>query len=326
MEQILSVDDVLAALKEKGCCCGVVNPDVYHAMKPMLEEALGVPVLSKSSLCDFMQSPYRYHWQQENGGKEKTASMALGSLVDCLVLTPGLFEDQYLCEEKKVAVKKDGTPYANGMQDSEQKARWEAAAAEGVTVISREQLQRGQDIAKCALAHLEHNGLRREESYVSQVGMWVYLTELDGEELVSPVVLTGMIDILPTDRAHADELWDLKTTSVDVCSTVKLEYTMRDYHYGIQAAMYLDLYNLATEEARSAFTFLFVGTVGEPVLSRKVCLSAEVVDIYRAQYRKEVRNYCLAWKMNDWGTPLLDTHMYMPSKGEWLAYGKEMGV
>jgi hypothetical protein len=315
MEDILSFDVVLKNLKEKGVCFGKVKPTEYHAMKPMLEQALGVPVVSKSSLCDFMANPYKYKWALDNGVRKTSEAMSMGSLVDCLVLTPEDFEGLYLCEEKKVAVKKDGTPYSNGMQDPEQKARWQAAAESGVTVVSVEQLAKGNAIAEQATAHLSKHGLKLGVTFESQCAMWVYLTELDGIELVCPVVVSGMIDILPTGEL-ASEIWDLKTTSEDVSKTHRLEYTTEDFHYGIQAAMYLDMYNLATGEAREAFTFLFAGTA-VPYMSRCLHMTAEVVELYRAEYRNALRAYCLAWKMDDWGTPELETHVFMPSRREW---------
>lgn len=312
----MSYDVVLRSLKEAGACAGVVEPEAYHAWKPMLEAELGCPVVSKSTLAEFARGAFKFKWSRDHKIEKKSASMALGSLVDCLTLTPELFETQYLCEEKQVAVKKDGTPYSNGQQDAEQKRRWEAAAEEGVSVISREQLAQGEAIAAQAVEHLERYGLRRDETFLSQVAVWVYMTEVDGVPLACPVVVTGMFDILPDDVSLG--IWDLKTTSEDVNNYERLCYSMEDWKYGLQAAMYLDLCNVVYGEdgQRDVFRFLFVGTT-EPYMSRVVGMDSQVVDLYRAEYRSLLRAYCVAWKMGDWGEACLDTRWYMPSRKEW---------
>ena len=313
MRDSLTFDEVLRSLREEGVCGGTVDPQAYHAMKPMLEEALGVPVVSKSTLSEFSKGAYRFHWNRVNMVERKTESMALGSLVDCLTLTPELFDEQYLCEEKQVALKKDGTPYANGQQDAEQKARWEAAAAEGVTVISTEQRARGEAIAAQATGHLAGCGLVLGETFTSQFAVWVYMTEVDGEPLATPMVVTGMFDILPHE---GDAIDDLKTTSVEVDNFEKLRYTMEDFGYGEQAAMYLDLYNaFKPEDARTRFSFLFVG-VNEPVMSRFVEMTPVIIDIYRGEYRAKLRKYATAWKTRDWGEAQLEPCIFLPTARE----------
>lgn len=313
MRDSLTFDEVLRSLRKEGVCGGQVDPQAYHAMKPMLEEALGVPVVSKSILSEFSKGAYRFHWNKVNKVEKRTESMALGSLVDCLTLTPELFDEQYLCEEKKVAVKKDGTPYANGQQDAEQKARWEAAAAEGVTVISTEQRARGEAIAAQAVRHLERRGLVLGETFTSQFAVWVYMTEVDGRELPCPVVVTGMFDILPHEGEDID---DLKTTSVEVDNFEKLRYTVEDFGYGEQGAMYVDLWNAyRPEAARTSFSFLFVGTT-EPVMSRWVDMTPDILDIYREEYRRKLRQYATAWKTEDWGEAALESRVFLPSARE----------
>lgn len=317
MDKVMdSFDVVLGLLKESGACAGLVEPGAYHAWKPKMEAALGCPVVSKSTLSEFARGAFKFKWARDNKVEKKSAGMALGSLVDCLTLTPELFETQYLCEEKQVAVKKDGTPYANGQQDAEQKARWEAAAQDGVQVISPEEKARGEAIAAQAVGHLERYGLVRDESFLSQFAVWVYMTEVDGVPLACPVVVTGMFDIFPTDETLG--IWDLKTTGEDVFNYERLCYSMEDWKYGMQAAMYLDLANAVYGEdgKRDVFRFLFVGTA-EPYMSRVVGMDAQVVDLYREEYRRLLRAYCVAWKMGDWGESCLDMRWFMPSRKEW---------
>ena len=312
----MTFDDVLQALREEGKCSGRVNPSAYHAMKPRLEAELGCPVVSKSTLADFMASPYRYKYNLDNGGREVTAGMAMGSLVDTLTLTPELFDEQYLCEPVRVQLKKDGTPYADGRQDPAQREEWASKAEQGITVISEEYLSKGLEVAKLANESLAYEGLKLGETFASQVGMWAYLTELGGQKLACPVVITGMLDILPT-AAGADSLWDLKSTSADVGSPAKLNYTMEDFHYGTQAAIYTDLWQLCSGEPEPrSFSFMFVGTI-PPLMTRAVHMGDDTIELYRAEYQNAVHDYCIAWHLNEWGSPQQDDIFFSPSPREY---------
>lgn len=317
---LLTYDDVLAALRKEGRACGPVNPGEYHCWKPMLESELGCPVVSKSTLADFGANPYKFKWEQENGVRKTSESLALGSLVDCLTLTPHLFAEQYLCEPVRVQLKKDGTPYADGRQDPAQRAEWLAKEEDGVHVITEEQLARGKAIAEQATLHLYMMGLSPGETYTSQVGLWVYLTELGGQKLASPVVVTGMLDVCPT----AGALMDLKTTSVDVSSAAKVGYTTEDFHYGLQAALYTDLFQLCSGEPkpRPGFVFLFVGT-SEPYMSRELRMGEDVLDLFRAEYQRLIRRYADCWTLDDWGDSILAPINYQPSAREFKRLGKE---
>jgi len=315
-EKLLTFDDVLQALRKEGKCSGRVNPNAYHAMKAKLEEELCVPVVSKSTLADFMASPYRYKFNLDNGVRKTSDGLALGSLVDTLTLTPDLFAEQYLCEPVRVQLKKDGTPYADGRQDLAQREEWAAKAEQGVSVITEEHLARGQAIADLAKQSLALEGLVLGKTFDSQVGMWVYLTELGGQKLACPVVITGMLDILPT-AAGANRLWDLKTTSADVGSPTKLGYTMEDFHYGMQAALYADLWKLCSGEAETrAFSFMFVGTI-MPFMTRAVHIGEDVQELYRAEYVNAVHDYCIAYHLNEWGSPQQEDTYFTPSPREY---------
>ena len=316
----LTYDDVLKALREEGKASGPVNPDEYHAWKPMLESELGCPVVSKSTLADFGDNPYKFKWEQEKGVRKTSEALALGSLVDCLTLTPQLFEKQSLCEPVRVQLKKDGTPYLDGRQDPAQRAEWQAREADGVHVISEAQLAKGQAIAEQAKRHLDLLGLRLGDTFRSQIGMWVYLTELGGHKLSTPVIVTGMIDICPT----AGALLDLKTTSVDISSESKVSYTTEDFHYGLQGALYSDLWAICSgeEKSRIGFVFLFVGT-NEPYMSRELRMSDETLDLYRPEYMRLIRRYADCWKLDDWGEPTLEPIFYTPSSREFKRIGKE---
>ena len=313
MFSMISYADVLVRLQTDGYAIGAVNPKEYHKWKDQLAAALDVPVTSKSDLGDFAQSSLRYRYNKEHGVKKCSDALRMGSLVDCLTLTPELFDKEYLCEPKRVAVKKDGTPYANGQQDAEQKAAWEAAEAQGITVLTPEEFEKAKGIAGRATEHLAERGLMLGKTFQSQVAMWVCLRSVGGVPLACPVVVTGMMDILPLGGGS---IWDLKTTSMPVENEVKLMYTLEDFHYGVQAALYTDMFNLCTGEQRDEFSFLFAGTGELPVMSREVTLQTEALDFYRAMYERWLVAFALAHATGDWGVPTLPRKFYTPTMRE----------
>ena len=232
--------------------------------------------------------------------------------MDCLALTPELFDSKYRVEEKRVALKKDGTPYANGMQDPAQKAEWEQLSAQGIRIITPEQKAEADEMAALVNEHYAKRFMALNENCWSQVAIWVRFTELDGRALPCPVIACGMLDL--TDMLHT--LDDLKTTSVDLSNTRALFYSVEDYRYGMQAALYHDLYLLATGESWAYFGFLFVSTK-KPYMLRRVEMTDEAIDLYRCEYYAAMRRYATCWKLNEWGAPELDLVRYTPSSREY---------
>lgn len=313
MFDAISYVEVLVRLQTDGYAIGAVNPKEYHKWKDQLAAALNVPVTSKSDLGDFAQSSLRYRYNKEHGVKKSSDALRMGSLVDCLTLTPELFDKEYLCEPKRVAITKDGKPHAKGWQDPEQKAAWEAAEARGITVLTPEELEKAKGIAGRATEHLAERGLMLGKTFQSQVAMWVCLRSVGGVPLACPVVVTGMMDILPLSGSS---IWDLKTTSMPVENEVKIMYTLEDFHYGVQAALYTDMFNLCTGEQRDEFSFLFAGTGELPVMSREVTMQTEALEFYRAMYERWLVAFALAHATGDWGVPTLPRKFYTPTMRE----------
>ena len=313
MFEMISYAEVLVRLQTDGYAIGAVNPKEYHKWKGMLAEALDVPVTSKSDLSDFAACPLRYRYNKENGVKKSSDALRMGSLVDCLTLTPELFDKEYLCEPKRVAITKDGKPHAKGWQDPEQKAAWEAAEAQGITVLTPEELSKAKVIAQRASEHLAERGLILGQTFQSQVAMWVCLRSVGGVPLACPVVVTGMMDILPLGGGS---IWDLKTTSMPVENELKVMYTLEDFHYGVQAALYTDMFNLCTGEQRDEFSFLFVGTGEPPVMSREVTMQTEALEFYRDMYERWLVAFAMAHATGDWGVPTLPRKFYTPTLRE----------
>lgn len=328
MYKELDFKGVLEGLTTRGCCIGAVRPREYHAWKPELERAFGCPVVSKSSLGDFMESPYLYHYNVTHGVRKESAALRMGSMIDCMALTPELWDAEYAepwqpGEPRKVQLKKDGTPYADNRQDAAQKAAWEAARAEfearcerdGVTILKEGEREHVELVAGQVTEHLAEFGLRLGESFESQIGMWMYVDAVDGTPLPQPLIVTGMIDICPmAGSRECDVLWDLKSTGRSVENAEQLFYSIEDYHYGLHV-LYLDLYNWCTGEARDSFGFLFV-TSALPAMSRAVRMGAAELELYRVDYKNALVRFSRCWASGDWGSPMLETRFYVPTRAE----------
>ena len=333
----MKYEDVVAVIREKGCCAGKVDPTEYHSWKERLAEEFGCPVVSKSALHDFAENAYRYHYNLTHGVRKESVGFRMGSMVDTAVLTPHLWDSLYVkpwepSEPKEPKRKKDGTPYANGAQDPAQKERWEQEEAEftarcereGITILKEDELERVQEIAEQATEHLDACGLSLGETYQSQIGLFVYVDELDGAELPVPLLVTGMIDICPNeDSKEGAAIWDLKTTSKDPSAKDGLFYAIEDYRYGIQAALYIDMFNTCTGQDRESFAFLFVGTVA-PAMSCVVRLTAGDIDVFRMDYKAILFRYSTACAEDYWGEPTLPDVFYVPSRREAERFGRLM--
>ncbi|MBR4309449.1 MAG: PD-(D/E)XK nuclease-like domain-containing protein [Akkermansia sp.] len=302
---------VAEALNTTGTFTARVNPQVYHAIKPELEALTGYPVISKSNLHDFMACPYRYNFNRTHGIRKESKEMSLGSLVDCLTLTPELFDSQYKCEPIRVQLKKDGTPYADGRQDPAQKAEWQAMAEQGITIITEEQLAKAKAISAAALEHMESIHLTKAR-YTTQEACWVLLREVNGNELVTPVIVCIMVDIVPNAGCT---LKDLKTTSVDLANDTKIFYQIEDYGYHLQGALYTFVYTLCTGRDMCDFSLLFVSTT-EPYMTRRVVLTEDTLEQYLHDALRAISAYAVAWKLQDFGTPQLNTLYYTPTAKE----------
>lgn len=324
MSKFLQFEDVLQALRSEGKCSGQVKPDEYHAMKPQLEEALGVPVISKSTLSEFSAGSFRFKWNRDNNIRPASAALALGSLVDTLTLTPELFPQLYSVEEPRVQLKKDGTPYSDGRQDPAQKAEWQAKAEMGISVISPDEHKKGEAISSVAKEALLAHGLFIGETCETQVGMWVFIDNLHGEPLACPMVVTGMLDLLPT--RNSELLWDLKTTSEDICDAGRISRNAETFHYGMQAALYSDLWRICSgEEHARKFGFLFVGTK-EPYMARALFMGADVLELYREEYSQLMSEYAIASKLDYWGEAEQEPIHFAPSSYEYRRIGRRAGT
>lgn len=299
----LNIED----FKRTGRAMGYVTPAAYHAAKGVLQNCV-----SKSTLTEFARNPYRFQWNKENGVAKTSTGFRFGSLVDALVLTPDLFHTLYRVEAVKVATKKDGTPYANGQQDRDQKAEWEALAAAGLTVISPEEYDKAAFCAADVTRELARKGLKLGETFDSQVGFMFHLEipTADGER--EPINFMGMIDILPRDPELP--IIDLKTTSAQVDDKLAIDRSIRGFSYGIQAAAYSDMLAQISGVQRD-FSFFFVESV-PPHCMASVTMRRDALDLYRKKYWKQLAHFAECCHTGIWDGKIQDPRDYVPTPYE----------
>lgn len=293
-EQARHLADALAEeLRGKGTAHGEVHPVVYHAAKPLLEERLGCPVVSKTLLCDFMADAYGTHWRAEHAAKKETAALRTGSLIDCLALTPHLFDELYVAEDIN-------------RRTNAGKARAAELEAAGLTPLTHAEYEAASEVARAVRGSI---CARHGESWGSQYGLFALVESVGGEPLPCRVVITGMVDILP--RGEGSPLADLKTTSRPLTDAAELNRNIARYGYGVQAAMYCDLWAAAHGGETRGFEFLFVST-DEPTRLRWVRVRETDLALYRARYTAALAAYCRAWTARDWGRAELPEMVYDP--------------
>lgn len=301
-----SADEVIAALKERGSCWGVVpSTEEYHAWKPLIEEELGAAVVSKSTLHAFAESPYRFKY----GQRKESEGMSFGRLVDGIALTPESFAREFYVLSEKI--------------DRRTKAGKEAAAAAeaeaaGRVIVQPEEFAAAQECARRVTDALAAYDIRMGYTATAQVGMFVYMDAIAGEPLPCPLVVTGCLDILPHD---GDYLVDLKTTREDVEREGRLARVCEDLGYGVQASLYRDLFHVCTGERRERFLFLFVSTMtkdyAQPaVQSCVVCMENGTLLHYAQYYARLLRKYAAAYASGEWGRANLPEVIFEPSKWE----------
>lgn len=282
--------EIIKKLRTESChSMDVSYPKIYHELKREIEKSAKVPVVSKSSLVDFMADPYKHHWKQASGEQEKSDALRKGALIDCLTLTPDLISEQYVIADVN-------------RRTNEGKARVAAAQEAGKEIISLAEYEAANRIASMARRELQ----ARLGEYKTQVACYILVDELNNEKLATPVIITGMFDLLPTNENAP--LTDLKTTSRPITNRADINRNMAEYGYGVQAALYVDLARFALGQDRW-FNFFYV-SLDEPTRMRWVLVNNADLELYRQRYYEAVKSYAYAWKFDDWGSAILTDMVY----------------
>lgn len=213
-----------------------MKPSEYHSKLTCNRENIFAKnsYLSKSVLFELKDSTPKA-WRDSPRQYASSDAITFGSAVDCKILTPDLFGEEFVV-----------SPF-DSFRSKEAREWKEDQASKGVTIISEERLF---DIAKAKIAVADHPiagpmlDLTRGKSQNIEIG------EIRG------VKFKCMMDFI---EEGADYLTDLKTIrKVDKKTIEKHSF---EFGYHVQAAIYRKLYNLNhPEDQRQGFRFVWVSS------------------------------------------------------------------
>lgn len=196
----------------QGCHRGMHN-ETYHAIKSFI---------SRSSIMDFLRSPYSYwakHLNPERPKRDATAAMTLGSAFHTLALEPTLFNEQYVMKPAPMLLKDVGREaydiYKNAVEYIE-KCGKEVISADEYNTLESMLIKLHSNKEAMELIH---------DSRIENSFFW--------QDMESGLLLKSRPDIL-----HENVIVDLKTTSD--ASPRAFQNEMVKYGYHIQFAMIRD--------------------------------------------------------------------------------------
>lgn len=234
-----------------------VSEASYHAF----------PAVSKSTLWSFAKNPSKWV-KTKDIARKPTDSMVWGSLVDCLLLQPAELD-------KSFAV----SPYPSFRSKEAQAWR----DAQTLPIIDDKMISNATNAADLIRNH--HFAGEFLAGSKAQVSILLEGKEAQtGERFKSKCRLDFVPDI---GGPRSEWLGDLKTTN----DLSKLEWTIRDFGYHVQAAWYLDHYNAATGEGRTRWAFIFQESEA-PYEIAVVELSEEAIEKGREWYNAALAKWC----------------------------------
>lgn len=223
-----------------------MKPSEYHAVGNSAD--LRKQWLSKSLLWKFGQSPFL--WKHGPPFK-KTDAMRWGSLVDCLVTTPELFEEEFAI-----------LPFP----DYKKQAARDWRDAEKREVVTCEEYEDAMKACKMMLEHLGRHVIGKTLSQAHKFAV------IDHEGTCYNV--KALADILTDDAVH-----DIKTTqSIDERA---IRNTIAGLGYHVQGALYCDLFG------RDKFVLHFQESTA-PYRTRRVDLTVADLEEGRRWYMRAI--------------------------------------
>ena len=255
----------------------------YYEITASRSDPKAGPV-SKSLLWDFNPSPFRW----KNGSpREASKAMDLGTLIHAATLEPETVEAM-------IAI----SPFPDFR--TKEAREWKAAQAEaGKVITTREDLDKALTIAETVMDEYHILFLAKYKTEVAVFGR------------IGETEVKGLIDMVPDGL---DCLIDLKTTGeIGSLENLQRQIVNRGYHW--QAALYLDLWNAATGEARTRFIFCFVETES-PHETAWVEISENLLELGRTGYMNAVAKWQTCVATNHWpkqieGIQTIETPKYL---------------
>jgi len=274
-----------------GIHLGVSEAD-YHAQGH--EQGM----LSKSLLWKFLQSPYKWKF---GPGFKSTRGMAVGSLRDCLVLTPSAYAEDFVI-----------SPY-DAFRTNEAKAWKESTEKGGKTIVTQKEV----DEAQAAVGKIRSHSIAGSilASAATQVSVVIGGTEQQTKEKFR---CKCRIDILPdANGPYKDWIFDLKITN----SIPFFGKIVAQFGYEVQAALYIDVYNLVADENRTKWGFILQEDTapGEVAVME---LDPEDIAAGRETYLKALALWCQCARDNNYPS-LYEDEIGMVKRPNWARKGED---
>jgi hypothetical protein len=266
-----------------------MKPSEYHAWGVNKDNLSDSPV-SNSMLKQFAENP----WNWRNYDKEfKSDALTWGSLVDCLLLTPAEFTNEFIVKPDD-APRKPTSAQVNAVKKSEKALEsitwWDEfnARMDGKTLIDDYTYNKASNAVRMLKSHSEASEI------------------LDGASTQTAIIhehagikFKSLLDIVPENANWDHFLVDLKTTSSKL-DDESLSKQIFKYKYHWQAAFYLWLWNKQSKDSRRKFAFIFQNSETHEV--RVVELDQSAIESGMIMIKHHITDYMRRVKTNDWAS------------------------
>lgn len=275
-----------AQIPESGIIIGLSNAD-YHSMSSV----------SSSMLKTILRSPahYRAAYLEDAPRKEPSASMILGSLTHTMFLEPEQYGSEYIVAPDCDRRTKEGKAVYSAFQD----------AADGLTIITAEQLQTAQAMANALCGHIIHEAMTGGHAEAS-----IFWTD-DNTGLACRI--RPDYHIPPCDTWPSGLIIDVKTT--DDARPEAFARTCVNFGYDLSAAMYCDGFqqHYVTDEP-PLFLLLVVERDAPYAVACYEC-SPEMLDKGNEKYRKAMQLLADSTASGEW--PAYDEGIQLLNLPKW---------
>ena len=214
---------------------GDISPAKYHAWQFDIQEGPISCSLLKRYAAD---GPAKFRLGREF---KATSAMAWGSLVDCMLFTPGELGREFDLHENNPHLSADGA-----VRSKDAKTWRDAVLTLGKTIVKQHEVE---------LATSAVESLHKTPASGRLIEGGRFQLALFHTPDTSKIPLKALLDCVPAN--DSDSLVDLKTTSMNIYSDDELARAVGKYKYHAQAAFYLHLWEALTGEVRNQFKIIW---------------------------------------------------------------------
>jgi len=293
------MDEIIIPFKNAKVIGKNVDSEAYRKQLPGIDRGHPEFVMSRSELMLFASCPSR--WIRGFQPKDTDAT-DWGSLIDCLLMDNGRFDDRFARQPETCKATKSMQCMKDGEAEVGDDVEWSPTSAEARAWKAS---QRGKIIvtpedataADMAIGRLFTNEQIKALIESSDFQVMVIGEYQDSETgLVIPI--KALLDIVPRiGTAHGRKLADFKTIrSAAPRSHVK---AIDERHYDAQGALFTDLYVAATGEDRNTFLHIVQENV-PPFEPDCRMLSGDFLMLGRSKVISALRDYCQCLAANKW--------------------------